>query len=29
MAMLQVEYRDCGAAFSLRGWIEPEDLIGT
>lgn len=27
--MLQVECRDCGAAFSLRGWIEPEDLIGT
>ena len=29
MAMLQVECRDCGATFSLRGWIEPEDLIGT
>ena len=29
MAMLQVECWDCQATFSLRGWIEPEDLIGT
>lgn len=29
MAMLQVECRDCGATFSLRGWVEPEDLLGT
>ena len=29
MAMLSVECRDCHFLSSLRGWIEPEDLIGT
>lgn len=29
MAMLLVECRDCHSITSLRGWVEPEDLIGT
>ncbi|MGT2754111.1 hypothetical protein [Streptococcus ovis] len=29
MAMLHVECNSCGAFSALRGWIEPEDLVGT
>lgn len=29
MAMLSVECRDCHSFTSLRGWVEPEDFIGT
>lgn len=29
MAILQVECFDCLSIFSLRGFVEPEDLVGT
>lgn len=29
MAMLSVECRECHILTSLRGWVEPEDLIGS
>lgn len=29
MAMLQVECTVCGSVSILRGWIDPEDLVGT